>query len=84
MILCSMLQDFEYEFEELKINIVKAAKNAPHMREFYPIRWLSFQRAIVEQVAEGKPHMTLDEVWLKCQSLTKLLYLDLRWINLHR
>ena len=50
------------QFDELKIDIVTAARNAPHMREPYPIKWLSFQRAFVAKVAEGTTHMTLHEV----------------------
>ena len=33
---------------------MEAAKNAPHMDEKYPIRWLQFQKALVEEVSRGQ------------------------------
>ncbi|XP_072027841.1 uncharacterized protein [Amphiura filiformis] len=50
----------EEAFKATKVAVAKAAMNAPHMKEKYPIKWLQFHKAVIES-CDNTPYMKLDE-----------------------
>ncbi|XP_072027842.1 uncharacterized protein [Amphiura filiformis] len=50
----------EEAFKATKVAVAKAAINAPHMKEKYPIKWLQFHKAVIER-CDNTPYMTLDK-----------------------
>ncbi|XP_072021508.1 probable serine/threonine-protein kinase pats1 [Amphiura filiformis] len=53
----------EEALKSMKDAVAKAAINAPHMKEQYPIKWLQFHKAVIETLGTGdnKPYITLEE-----------------------
>ena len=53
------------EVKRLWENVVAVAKELPQMKEDYPIKWLSFEKALQSRVRDGKKWISLEDTkWI--------------------
>ena len=61
------------EVKRLWEKVVAVAKELPHMKEYYPIKWLRFEKALQTKAKEGEKWISLEETRLIA---SKLCHID--------